>query len=120
MRLSRALAALTGLGFLSLAAPACYAPDIVSGSLRCGQGNSCPAGYSCNAADTTCWKDGETPGTAPLGGTLDAFLGNWLFTKQATTSASCTDGSREAKSLEGDYMDVADGAKGDLTASYYC
>jgi len=120
MRFARGLTALAGLALLAAAVPACYAPDVASGSLRCGKAMSCPAGYSCNAADNTCWKNGETPATDKLGGGLESFLGHWLFTKQASTSASCTDGSRESKTLEDDYMDVTDGGKGDLSASYYC
>ena len=105
---------------LAASASACYAPDVVSGSLRCGTGSSCPSGYSCNADDKTCWKEGEKPSTAPLGGDATTFIGHWLYSMVATNETTCTDGSRDSRTLENDYVDVAKGVSGDLTASYYC
>src|SRR5262249_10212819 len=92
----RATSALALALVLAGAAAGCYAHDIVSGSLRCGAGASCPDGYSCNMTDKTCWKDGEKPSTTPLGGKLDSFVGRWPFTKQATGQIDCSDGSHGA------------------------
>lgn len=97
----------------------CYNPEIVSGSLRCGSGSSCPADFSCRP-DMTCWKNGEVPATAPSGADTASFVGHWLFTKVATNATTCTDGSHDSRTLENDYVEVSKGGKGDLLANYYC
>jgi hypothetical protein len=114
----RQLAALVTLAAAAGAA-GCYSPDVVSGSLRCGSGMSCPAGYSCRP-DATCWKDGEMPSATASGRDSAPFAGHWLFTKAATNATTCTDGSHDSRTLENDYVDISKGGKADLTGSYYC
>ncbi|HEX4403516.1 MAG TPA: hypothetical protein VH560_01730 [Polyangia bacterium] len=112
----RALALLT-LG-LALAATACYAPDLSSGTLQCGSSNNCPDGYRCLTADQTCWKNGESPATGRSALNATSFVGRWIFSKAATVTSSCTDGST-MKSMP-DYVDVTTSTTSDLVGSFYC
>jgi hypothetical protein len=109
--------ALLALG-LALATTACYAPDLTSGALQCGSSGGCPDGYRCLAADQTCWKNGESPATgrSALGAT--SFVGRWTFSKAATVTSSCTDGSNN-KSMP-DYVDVTTSTTSDLVGNYQC
>jgi hypothetical protein len=118
---ARAFAVVSWLGLAALATPGCYAPDVASGTLRCGTGGSCPAGYSCRTEDKTCWKDGEKAAMGPQGGDVGlAFEGHWLFVEPAMNVTTCNDGSRVPRSLKDDWIDVTAGGKGDFSASYYC
>jgi hypothetical protein len=103
---------------LGLAATACYAPDLSSGTLQCGSSNNCPDGYRCLAADQTCWKNGESPATGRSARSATSFVGRWLFVKAATVTSSCTDGSND-KSMP-DYVDVTTSTTSDLVGNYQC
>jgi hypothetical protein len=45
--------------WLALATPACYAPDIASGTLACSTKGICPSGFMCLETDGRCWKPEE-------------------------------------------------------------
>jgi hypothetical protein len=109
--------ALLALG-LALAATACYAPDLSSGTLQCGSSNNCPDGYRCLAADQTCWKNGESPATGRSSLDPTSFVGRWAFSKAATLTSSCTDGSNDK--YMPDYVDLTTSTTSDLVGSYDC
>ncbi len=103
---------------LALAATACYAPDLTSGTLQCGSSGGCPDGYRCLTADQTCWKNGESPATGRSALSATSFVGRWTFSKAATVTSSCTDGSSN-KSMP-DYVDVTTSTTSDLVGNYQC
>jgi hypothetical protein len=103
---------------LALAATACYAPDLTSGTLQCGSTGGCPDGYRCLTADQTCWKNGEAPATGRSGLSGTSFVGRWAFATAATVTSSCTDGSSN-KSMP-DYVDVTTSTTSDLVGNFQC
>lgn len=103
---------------LALAATACYAPDLTSGTLQCGSSGGCPDGYRCLTADQTCWKNGESPATGRSALSATSFVGRWTFSTAATVTSSCTDNS-SAKYMP-DYIDVTTSTTSDLVGAYQC
>ena len=69
-------ARILSLLLLLLPSAACYGPDVPNGGLTCAPAGHkpCPDGFHC-AFDRTCWRNGQDPPSAGIGGVVGVSPG---------------------------------------------